>query len=68
MHAPVKTAISLALCGALQFVAAYAVAADTAADTAAPPAAQAAATVLPGDDFFGYLLINRNSKFIHIIQ
>ncbi|MBY0242665.1 MAG: M13 family metallopeptidase [Burkholderiaceae bacterium] len=71
MHAPVKTAISLALCGALQFVAAYA-AADTTADTAASPAAQAAtataaaavATVLPGDDFFGYA----NAEWLRITK
>ncbi|MRV74030.1 M13 family peptidase [Duganella sp. FT92W] len=50
MHAPIKTAISLALCGALQLVTAHA----GAADNAAPAAAPAAAAVLPGDDFFSY--------------
>jgi putative endopeptidase len=53
MHAPVKTAISLALCGALQLVAVHATAAETAANAANAATAPAAA-IRPGDDFFGY--------------
>ncbi len=52
MHAPMKTALSLALCSALQFVAIHASAADSAAPAAAT--ATAAAAALPGDDFFQY--------------
>ncbi|OON63901.1 peptidase M13 [Massilia sp. KIM] len=49
---PIKTAVSLALCGAM-LAAAPAFAADQVAATAAP-AKPAAATMLPGDDFFAW--------------
>ncbi|BDT58061.1 peptidase M13 [Massilia varians] len=51
---PIKTAITLALCGAFAVAPVHAAGQDAAANAAKPAARPAGAIVLPGDDFYAY--------------